>query len=40
MIHHVEGNSNKPILIVKTVTWTKDTYSLFDYEFTKNIVKD
>lgn len=36
----IEGNSVKPILLVKAVTWKKDTHSLFDYQFTKNIEKD
>ena len=36
----IEGNGSKQVLQVKTVTWMKDTHSLFDYEFTKNITKD
>lgn len=30
---------SKSKMIVKTVTWLKDSHELFDYEFTKNIVK-
>ena len=38
--YSLEGNHPKQSLLVKTVTWTKDTHSLFDYEFTKNINKN
>lgn len=27
------------ILSIKTVTWQKDSHSLFDYEFNKNVVQ-
>ena len=27
------------MLSIKTVTWQKDSHSLFDYEFNKNVVQ-
>lgn len=27
-------------MIVKTVTWQKDSHELFDYELTKNIITE
>jgi hypothetical protein len=27
------------VLSIKTVTWQKDSHSLFDYEFNKNVVQ-
>ena len=28
------------ILSLKTVTWQKDSHSLFDYEFNKNVIQN
>lgn len=28
------------MLSIKTVTWQKDSHSLFDYEFNKNVVQN
>jgi hypothetical protein len=30
----------EPFLSMKTVTWQKDSHSLFDYEFNKNVVQN
>lgn len=35
----LQNPSSKHKMIVKTVTWLKDSHLLFDYEFTNNIVK-
>ena len=34
-----EGN-DEYILSLKTVTWQKDSHSLFDYEFNKNVIQN
>jgi hypothetical protein len=39
MTTSIQGN-DEYILTMKTVTWQKDSHSLFDYEFNKNVIQN
>ncbi len=34
------ANKEESVVYMKSVTWQKDSHSLFDYEFNKNVIQD